>query len=237
MPLVFLHHLTAVLVDWDPAVVDGLAVDRRILIFNNRGVGGSDDTSPDGTNTTAEGTTAFIEALGLAQVDRSSLSLGSFRAQLIARPVGAGSSPDRGGNVGVSCPRAHRVGERKSVGALLARGGVACPALVSRDGDSLQNSYWSRSDTTDVQLALFGDYKTNVALHPAFQKYFRTHKPSFVAAWSKHNSFFLLQSAKALKPVYRMPECASSTPTVSRWRRKSPRSQRQFVASFLCSTY
>jgi pimeloyl-ACP methyl ester carboxylesterase len=47
VPLVFLHHLTAVLEDWDPAIVDGLATDRRVIMFDNRGVGASDGTTPD----------------------------------------------------------------------------------------------------------------------------------------------------------------------------------------------
>ena len=41
IPVVFLHHLTAVLEDWDPAIADGLAKSRPVIVFDNRGVGGS----------------------------------------------------------------------------------------------------------------------------------------------------------------------------------------------------
>ena len=50
-----------------------------------------------------------------------------------------------------------------------------------------------------MQLDLFGDYKSNVALYPAFQEYFRTHKPRFLAAWGKNDPFFLPAGAEAFK--------------------------------------
>ena len=49
IPLLLLQHLTGVLDDWDPAVIDGLARRHRVIIFDNRGVGGSDDKTPDTT--------------------------------------------------------------------------------------------------------------------------------------------------------------------------------------------
>jgi len=51
----------------------------------------------------------------------------------------------------------------------------------------------------EVQLDLFGDYKSNVALYPTFQKYFREHKPPFLAAWGKNDPFFLPGGAEAFK--------------------------------------
>jgi pimeloyl-ACP methyl ester carboxylesterase len=48
-------------------------------------------------------------------------------------------------------------------------------------------------------LDLFGDYKSNVALYPAFQDYFRTHKPPFLAAWGKNDPFFLPRGAEAFR--------------------------------------
>jgi pimeloyl-ACP methyl ester carboxylesterase len=50
-----------------------------------------------------------------------------------------------------------------------------------------------------LQLDLFGDYKSNVALYPTFQEYFRTYKPPFLAAWGKNDPFFLPQGAEAFK--------------------------------------
>ena len=77
--------------------------------------------------------------------------------------------------------------------------GVADPTSVSPDGQSLDNFYLSRPGADEVQLDLFGDYKTNVALYPAFQEYFRTHKPPLLAIWGKNDPFFLPPGAEAFK--------------------------------------
>ena len=75
--------------------------------------------------------------------------------------------------------------------------GVADPSMVSPDGYSLDNFYLARPGAHEVQLDLFGDYKSNVALYPAFQAYFRTHKPPFLAVWGRHDPFFLPAGAEA----------------------------------------
>jgi pimeloyl-ACP methyl ester carboxylesterase len=77
--------------------------------------------------------------------------------------------------------------------------GVSDPASVSPDGYSLDNFYLSRPSAQEVQLDLFGDYKSNIALYPAFQTYFRTHKPRLLAAWGKNDPFFLPAGAEAFK--------------------------------------
>jgi pimeloyl-ACP methyl ester carboxylesterase len=77
--------------------------------------------------------------------------------------------------------------------------GVADPSLVSPDGYSLDNLYLSRPGANEVQLELFGDYKSNVALYPSFQRYLRTHKPRLLAVWGKNDPFFLPQGAEAFK--------------------------------------
>jgi pimeloyl-ACP methyl ester carboxylesterase len=77
--------------------------------------------------------------------------------------------------------------------------GVPDPSAVSPDGYSLDNYYLARTGATDVQLDLFGDYKSNVALYPQFQNYFRTHRPPFLAVWGKNDPFFLPPGAEAFK--------------------------------------
>lgn len=77
--------------------------------------------------------------------------------------------------------------------------GVSDVAMVSPDGQSLDNFYLARPGAADIQLDLFGDYKSNVALYPAFQSYFRTHKPPFLAVWGKSDPFFLPPGAEAFK--------------------------------------
>lgn len=77
--------------------------------------------------------------------------------------------------------------------------GVPDSASVSPDGMSLDNFYLARPGADEVQLDLFGDYKSNVALYPTFQDYFRTHKPHFLGVWGKHDPFFLPAGANAFK--------------------------------------
>ncbi len=77
--------------------------------------------------------------------------------------------------------------------------GVSDTASVSPDGYSLDNFYLGRPGADEIQLDLFGDYKSNVALYPVFQQYFKTHKPPFLAIWGKNDPFFLPAGATAFK--------------------------------------
>lgn len=77
--------------------------------------------------------------------------------------------------------------------------GVTDETKVSPDGLSLDNFYLARPGADEVQLDLFGDYKSNVALYPTFQNYFRTHKPPLLAVWGKNDPFFLPAGAEAFK--------------------------------------
>jgi pimeloyl-ACP methyl ester carboxylesterase len=77
--------------------------------------------------------------------------------------------------------------------------GATDEAMVSPDGRSLDDFYLARPGADEVQLDLFGDYKSNIALYPTFQAYFRTHKPPFLAAWGKNDPFFLPRGAEAFK--------------------------------------
>jgi pimeloyl-ACP methyl ester carboxylesterase len=77
--------------------------------------------------------------------------------------------------------------------------GVPDEAAVSPDGQNLDNFYLARAGADEIQLDLFGDYKSNVALYPMFQKYFRTHKPPLLAVWGKNDPFFLPPGAEAFK--------------------------------------
>lgn len=85
IPLVLLHHLTAVLDDWDPRTIDSLAQKHRVIAFNNRGLGGSKGTTPDSIDAMAADAVGFIRALGLTKVDLLGFSLGGFIAQVVAQ--------------------------------------------------------------------------------------------------------------------------------------------------------
>jgi len=88
--------------------------------------------------------------------------------------------------------------------------GVADPKLVSPDGRSLDDFYLARPGADEVQLDLFKDYATNVALYPKFQGYFRKFQPPFLAVWGRNDPFFLPAGAEA-------------------YRRDLPKAQVQFV--------
>ena len=77
--------------------------------------------------------------------------------------------------------------------------GVTDETAVSPDGYSLDNFYLARPGADEIQLDLMGDYKSNIALYPAFQDYFRKHKPPFLAVWGKNDPFFLPPGAEAFK--------------------------------------
>jgi len=77
--------------------------------------------------------------------------------------------------------------------------GVTDTSIVSPDGYSLDNFFLARPGADEVQLDLFGDYKSNIAMYPEFQAYFRKHRPPFLAAWGKNDPFFLPAGAEAFK--------------------------------------
>src|SRR3954471_7528726 len=85
VPVVFLTHLAAVLDNWDPRVVDGIAAERRVVTFDNRGVGASGGSTPATIEEMARDAVTFIRALGFDQVDLFGFSMGGMIAQVIAQ--------------------------------------------------------------------------------------------------------------------------------------------------------
>ncbi|MFJ9009467.1 alpha/beta fold hydrolase [Streptomyces canus] len=85
VPVVFLTHLAAVLDNWDPRVVDGIAARHRVITFDSRGVGASTGSTPKTIEEMAKDAVTFIRALGLEQVDILSFSMGGMIAQVIAQ--------------------------------------------------------------------------------------------------------------------------------------------------------
>jgi len=84
VPVVFLTHLAAVLDNWDPRVVDGIAARHRVITFDNRGVGASSGSTPTTIEQMASDAVSFIRALGFDQVDLFGFSMGGMIAQVIA---------------------------------------------------------------------------------------------------------------------------------------------------------
>lgn len=85
VPVIFLHHLGAVLDNWDPRVIDGIAARHRVIAFDNRGIGASQGSTPDSIEAMARDAVTFIRALGFDQVDLLGFSMGGFIAQVIAQ--------------------------------------------------------------------------------------------------------------------------------------------------------
>jgi pimeloyl-ACP methyl ester carboxylesterase len=84
LPLVLLQHFRGNLDNWDPALIDALARGRRVVTFDNAGVGGSTGTTPDTIEQMARDALAFIAAMEISQADLLGFSIGSFVAQQIA---------------------------------------------------------------------------------------------------------------------------------------------------------
>jgi pimeloyl-ACP methyl ester carboxylesterase len=77
--------------------------------------------------------------------------------------------------------------------------GVATPERLSPDAWTLDSALLARPGNDEIQLDLFGDYQSNVALYPKFQDYIRTHRPPLLAVWGKNDPFFLPAGAEAFR--------------------------------------
>ncbi len=116
-PLVFNMHFTGTMDHWDPAVTDGFAKDREVILFNNAGVSSSSGEVPTSVEEMAINTIAFIEALGLSRVDLLGFSLGGLIAQeiaimepeLVRRLVLVGTGPRGGEGMATLTPEAQAI--------------------------------------------------------------------------------------------------------------------------------
>jgi pimeloyl-ACP methyl ester carboxylesterase len=123
VPVIFLNHLGAVLDNWDPRVVDGIAARHHVVAFDNRGVGASQGSTPATVAAMARDAIAFVRALGFDRVDLLGFSLGGFVAQeialqqpdLVRKIILAGTGP--AGGVGID--KVTSVTVRDSIQAVL----------------------------------------------------------------------------------------------------------------------
>ena len=84
VPLVFNQHFTGTMDHWDPAVTDGLAATRQVILFNNAGISSSGGEVPASVEEMAANAVSFVKALALTKVDVLGFSIGGFVAQEIA---------------------------------------------------------------------------------------------------------------------------------------------------------
>jgi hypothetical protein len=103
-PLLFMQHFRGGMDHWDPAVADGFAENRPVILFDNAGVASSSGDTPETIDAMAEHSADFVGALGLSQIDLLGFSIGGFIAQtltirhpeLIRRLILAGTGPRAG---------------------------------------------------------------------------------------------------------------------------------------------
>jgi pimeloyl-ACP methyl ester carboxylesterase len=117
VPLVFNMHFTGTMDHWDPAVTDGLAHDREVILFDNAGISSSSGEVPNSIEEMAANAAAFIRAVGLARVDVLGFSLGGLVAQelalaepeLVRRLILLGTGPRSGEGMASLTPEAQRI--------------------------------------------------------------------------------------------------------------------------------
>jgi pimeloyl-ACP methyl ester carboxylesterase len=117
VPLVFNQHFTGSMDHWDPAVTDGFAGDREVILFNNAGVSSSSGEVPTSVEEMARNAIAVIKALGLQQVDVLGFSLGGLVAQeitlqapdLVRRLVLVGTGPRSGESMATGTPEGTKI--------------------------------------------------------------------------------------------------------------------------------
>ena len=109
--------------------------------------------------------------------------------------------------------------------------GVTDATAVSPDGYSLDDFYLARPGADEIQLDLFLDYASNVALYPAFQDYFRKHRPPLLAVWGRTIPSSCRPAPRRSSATSRTPTSASSTPATSRSRPTPSRSRKRSESS------
>jgi pimeloyl-ACP methyl ester carboxylesterase len=117
VPLVFNQHFTGTMDHWDPAVTDGLAKDRDVILFNNAGVSSSSGEVPTSIEGMAGNAVAFTAALGLSKVDVLGFSIGGLVAQeiagqaplLVRKLVLVGTGPRGGEGMASLTPEAQQI--------------------------------------------------------------------------------------------------------------------------------
>jgi pimeloyl-ACP methyl ester carboxylesterase len=117
VPLVLNQHFTGTMDHWDPAVTDGLAKDREVILFDNAGISSSSGNVPATFEEMGANAVAFIKALGLKRVDVLGFSIGGFVAQeialqapdLVRKLVLVGTGPRGGQNMATLTPEAQQI--------------------------------------------------------------------------------------------------------------------------------
>jgi pimeloyl-ACP methyl ester carboxylesterase len=124
VPLVLCHRFRGTMDDWDPAVVDALAAERRVILFDNAGIGLSTGETPGSVKGMADGVADFIRLIEVKQADLLGFSMGGYVAQTVAldhpdlvrRIVLAGTGPGGGAGIAPASPEIRQVSGRPVLG-------------------------------------------------------------------------------------------------------------------------
>ena len=117
IPLLFFMHFTGTMDHWDPAVTDGFAQDREVILFNNAGVSSSSGEVPTSIEEMAQHAAAFIDALGVKKLNALGFSIGGFVAQqftmdrpdLVRKLILVGTGPRGGEGMASLTPEGHEI--------------------------------------------------------------------------------------------------------------------------------
>jgi pimeloyl-ACP methyl ester carboxylesterase len=197
VPLVLLQHFRGNLDNWDPALIDALAPGRRVITFDNTGVGGSTGTTPDTIEQMAREAIAFLTALDISHADLLGFSIGSFVAQQIAltrpalvrrlvlassAPQGAvgmhGWAPEVIGAIGAphTTPEAYLSVFFTASAASKHAGGEALQRMYSRTQDRDDATTWATREAQYDAVCAWG-----IPDHARLQRLTALTMPVFVA--------------------------------------------------------
>src|SRR5216683_2979800 len=117
IPLLFFMHFTGTMDHWDPALTDGFAQDREVILFNNAGVSSSSGQVPTSIEEMAQHAAAFIDALGVKKLDALGFSMGGLIAQqftmdrpdLVRKLILVGTGPRSGEGMASLTPEAQKI--------------------------------------------------------------------------------------------------------------------------------
>jgi len=195
VPLVLLQHFRGNLDYWDPALIDTLAARRRVILFDNAGVGGSSGTTPSTVKQMARDAIAFLVAIELDQVDILGFSLGSFVAQeialirpaLVRRLILASSAPEGAAGMHGWAPEViDAVGKPDADPDGYLRVFFAASTTSQRAGQEVMQRVFSRTTGTDEPT----NWQTTQQQYDA------------VCAWGEPNHAVLQRLSAIDQPVF-----------------------------------
>jgi pimeloyl-ACP methyl ester carboxylesterase len=196
VPIVAFQHFRGNLENWDPPLIDALAANRRVLTFDNTGVGATTGTTPHTIAEMAQDAIAFVDALELSQVDLLGFSIGSFVAQeitltrpdLVRRVVLASSAPQgAAGMHGWAKDVIDAVGKRQgSPEGYLSVFYAPSPPSQAAGKQSVQRIFGARTEDRDADTT----WQTRQAQYDA------------VCSWGVPNHALLQRVSAIAQPVF-----------------------------------